>query len=120
MTIVHNVYLLGGAVYIEDPQKWADVFKVARGTINNGYCKNDYILQLYRASIFRMPIGLVPLFDIETGDEPTEAQKEGRQRLKEVSKEIRVNNFDVTKEAIGHTYYRQQLAQVLEAIDFNA
>lgn len=118
--IVNNVYFLGGAIHVDNHNEWADVLKVVRGTIYNGYCKKDYILQLYRAAMFRIPIGLTPLFDVELSENPSEAQLENKKKMDEHNNGLRIKNIDVTKEAYGHTYYRQNLVEVLKAIDFNA
>lgn len=118
--IIHNVYFLGGAVSAEDGDDWANTLSIVNGTVYNGYCKKDYILQIYRATIFKYPIGLGPIFDLSEEDiEEMPKKKKSKQMFNtEVHKSISIKNIDVTDESIGHTYYRQQMTEVLKAIDF--
>lgn len=118
--IIHNVYFLGGAVSVEDGNDWANTLSIVNGTVYNGYCKKDYILQIYRATIFKYPIGLGPIFDTEEKDPEDKLEKKNSSKRlnSEVHKSINIKNIDVTNEATGHLQYRKKMTEVLEAIDF--
>ena len=122
MYIVHNVYFLGGAVSIHSYEEWSEILRVVRGTIYNGYSKNDYILHLYRASMFQIPIGRIPLFEVEKSNKKKMSKKETKlqEELDKNKQELRVSNVDLTDVAGGHISYRAKLNEVLDAIDFNA
>lgn len=100
--------------------EWADVLSVVRGTVYNGFSKNDYILHLYRASVYKIPIGRIPLFEIDNPHKMTKVKEKLKKDLSEYSKDLRIKNFNLTKVAGGHISYRSRLVKVLEAIDFNA
>lgn len=105
---------------IHNYQEWADVLGVVRGTIYNGFSKNDYILHLYRASVFKIPIGRIPLFEIDNPHKMTKAKEELKKEMEKYREGLRIKNFDLTQVAKGHLSYRSQLVKVLEAIEFNA
>lgn len=113
------MYFLGGAVNSEKPASWNKILNVARGTIYNGYCKNDYILMLYKYSMFKTPLGLGPLLDIEQEEEPKNDNLAPDDEQDEQKIDVNVMNLDVTEEAHGHIYYRTNLKSVLEAMDFH-
>ena len=101
-------------------QEWSKTLSVVRGTVYNGYSKNDYILHLYRASMFKIPIGRIPLFEVEHSDKNAKIKIELQEELNKYKKELRISNVDLTDVAGGHISYRARLEGVLEAIDFNA
>ena len=105
--IVNNVYLLGGAISVRNKEDWADALSVVNGTTHNLFCNKDYILQLYRAIMFKYPIGLGPIMEKKEGNE-----------CDDVCNRIRLENHDVTSEAHGHTYYRENLSKILKKINF--
>ena len=107
---------MGAAVSVDSIEDWASTLSVVWGKITNAYCKKDYILQLYRATIFKNPIGLYPLFLLEN---PSEKELELFSKYEKCKENLRIINKNVTKEAHGHTYYRDRLHDVIEAIDFN-
>lgn len=101
-------------------EEWADVLSVVRGTIINGFSKFDYILHLYRASVFKIPIGRVPLFELDNPHKMTKAKVILEERFKKCREGLRVKNYNLTKVAKGHLSYRGQLDNIIEAIEFNA
>jgi hypothetical protein len=114
------VYFLGGAVSIHSSKEWAEVLTVVRGTIYNGFSKNDYILHLYRASVYKIPIGRIPLFEIDNPHKMTKAKEKLKKVLEEKREGLRIKNVNLTKVARGHLSYRAQLVNVLEEVQFNA
>ena len=118
--LVHNVYLLGGAVSAWNVSEWEKSLKAVNGTVHNGYCTTDYILQLFRATMFEYPIGLGPIF--ESGEKVEKDMSEKEKRVKDqflkLKKKVRVKNYDVTDEARGHLSYRSNLKEIVEAVEF--
>ena len=94
---------MGAAISVESADEWMSSLSVVRGVVTNAYCKKDYILQLYKAAVFKNPIGLSPLL-LDNNETP--------------ENHFRINNWDVTNEAQGHTYYRERLERILDAINF--
>mmetsp|Transcript_2766 Transcript_2766/g.2575 ORF Transcript_2766/g.2575 Transcript_2766/m.2575 type:complete len:186 (+) Transcript_2766:584-1141(+) len=90
--IINNVYFLGGAVSIPKYEDWATTLSVARGTITNGFSKFDYILHLYRASMFMIPIGRIPLFEVDNPHKMTKAKEELEERFKKCREGLRIKN----------------------------
>ncbi|CAI2384690.1 unnamed protein product [Moneuplotes crassus] len=110
--IINNVYFLGGAVSVQDPTAWKHTLSVTNGINNNCYCTSDFILQLYRFSLLKYPIGLSPiLVDSDRYEESKEDEEESPDGY-------RLINHDVTQEASGHTYYRRNMKKILGKIEF--
>jgi len=91
-----------------------------RGTIYNGFSKNDYILHIYRASVFKIPIGRIPLFEIDNPHKMTKAKEKLKSDMDNYREGLRIKNYDLTNVAKGHLSYRSQLVNVLEKVEFNA
>ena len=105
---------MGGATSAGNKEEWRSSLSVVRGRIINAYCSKDYILTyLFRISTFKHPIGLYPL-------KLNEDLKKNKDKdiKKKNENTLRITNWDVTKEASGHLYYRSNMHQVIEAIDF--
>jgi len=113
--IINNVYFLGGAVNVHKDEEWAETLQIPRGSIYNGYCTKDYILLLYKASMFKQPIGLGPLFIL---NKVTDKNKDIHSRYEKIKKDVRINNVDVTSEAYGHVFYRSRMDRVLDKMEF--
>ncbi|CAI2383180.1 unnamed protein product [Moneuplotes crassus] len=116
--IINNVYLLGGAVSVESPKEWEQALSVVNGITQNCYCTNDYILQLYRATMFKYPIGLGPILESEVEEISPENSEQAQDILNEETRSMRLENHDVTDEAVGHLLYRQNIDKILEKINF--
>ena len=86
-----------GAVDSGDPEKWAQVLSVVRGTVYNFYSNGDKTLHLFRTVTFKTPIGISPLLDVESRENLSVYQKEDVAKLDELSKEIRIINVNGSK-----------------------
>ena len=95
--IVYDVLLMGGVVNAADFNKAA--WRVVNHKIINCYCDTDLILKfLLKVVDYSInPIGLSPI----------------------LSASKKVENVDVSKQADGHTKYREHLHDIMMRIDFN-
>jgi hypothetical protein len=123
-SIVNNVYFLGGAVNSSNHKTWSNILSVVRGEVVNGYCKSDYILYLYKCTVFKTPLGLCPLLEMKEKHEEEKISKSGKKDEKPSNFELqtilnKIRNWDVTVEAYGHLFYRGNLKQILEKIEFS-
>ena len=117
--IVNNVYFMGGTVGIKSMEKLKNSLTVVRGKIVNGYSKSDYILHLFRACMGKIPIGRIPLFEIENPENMTERKQKKKDRLDMHKQDLRVYNYDVTKVAGGHLAYKDNIKEVLEMMNYD-
>lgn len=70
--------------------------------------------------MFTIPIGRIPLFEVDNPHKMTKAKKELEKRFQKCREGLRVKNCDLTKVAKGHLSYRSQLVSIIDAIEFNA
>ena len=110
---------MGGTVGITNLGKFKDSLTVVRGKIVNGYSKSDYILHLFRACMGKIPIGRIPLFEVENPENMTERKQKKKDRLDMHKQDLRVYNYDVTKVAGGHLAYKDNIKEVLEMMNYD-
>ena len=117
-SIVNNVYFMGGAVGIKSMEKLKNSLTVVRGKIVNGYSKSDYILHLFRACMGKIPIGRIPLFEVENPENMTNSKRKKKHRLEMYKQGLRVYNYDLTKVAGGHLTYRENTKEILKMMNY--
>ena len=93
--IIENVILLGAPVTISE--KWDEIANLVAGKIINGYCRNDWILNvIYRATSTSLAIA---------GLSPVE------------SKSDKIVNVDLSEHVSGHFDYAVKMESILQTVN---